>query len=255
MKQLCIEILVFGFLSQAAAQSPYELSRDDVWLVAAGLGLTAAGVMLDRSLTPLSLDDLEHLDPTTIFFLDRPVIERYSPTAAHWSDVLGLSCVAAPPLMLLDGTVRDDWQTYGVMYAETLFWNTGLVLLTKTTVRRLRPFVFGARASDAEKLERDARMAFYSGHTSTAFASAVFFAKTYGDYFPESSAKNVVWAGAIGLAGSVGYLRVAAGKHYWTDVIAGALIGGAIGYWLPELHRTESTKSSAPMHLSLSFRF
>jgi membrane-associated phospholipid phosphatase len=41
-----------------------------------------------------------------------------------------------------------------------------------------------------------------------------------------------------GAATGVGALRVAAGKHFPTDIIVGAVLGSAIGWLVPTLHPT-----------------
>ena len=57
---------------------------------------------------------------------------------------------------------------------------------------------------------------FPSGHTSIAFSGATFLNRKYG---------RGIGIPAYALATFVGYSRVYAEKHYWTDVIAGALVG------------------------------
>ena len=56
---------------------------------------------------------------------------------------------------------------------------------------------------------------FPSGHTASAFAGAMFIQKRYGSKYGIPS---------LILASFVGYSRVHAKKHFWEDVIAGALI-------------------------------
>ena len=71
---------------------------------------------------------------------------------------------------------------------------------------------------------------FPSMHTSFSFAAAEFLRKRYGWKYG---------APAYTAAAFVGYTRVESDNHYWRDVIAGAGIGIASGYFfteaLPEL--------------------
>jgi len=60
-----------------------------------------------------------------------------------------------------------------------------------------------------------------SGHTSSSFALAAVMWDAYGP---------VVGAPLMGFAGYVGYERIDAGNHHFSDVISGALIGVAVGY-------------------------
>jgi len=39
------------------------------------------------------------------------------------------------------------------------------------------------------------------------------------------------------MASTVGYLRYEAGVHFPTDILIGAIVGSAIGYAIPYLHR------------------
>jgi len=67
-----------------------------------------------------------------------------------------------------------------------------------------------------------------SGHTSSSFAFATVMYKAYGP-----------WIGLplLGFASYVGYERVDARNHDFSDVISGALIGIAIGYAVMENHQ------------------
>jgi membrane-associated phospholipid phosphatase len=67
--------------------------------------------------------------------------------------------------------------------------------------------------------------AFPSGHTSMAFQGAAFMQRRYGWQYG---------APAYALATYVGYSRVKNDHHDSGDVLAGALIGIAAGYWFAE---------------------
>ena len=49
--------------------------------------------------------------------------------------------------------------------------------------------------------------------------------------------KLYVWGSSLLAASTVGYLRVASGAHFPTDVLVGAAIGSAIGYFIPYIYR------------------
>ena len=77
----------------------------------------------------------------------------------------------------------------------------------------------------------DNNVSFYSSHTSFAFSLAVSTGTV-------ASMRRYRWAPAVwaaGLAGAaaVGYLRIAADQHYFTDVLAGAAAGSAVGFAVP----------------------
>jgi membrane-associated phospholipid phosphatase len=60
-----------------------------------------------------------------------------------------------------------------------------------------------------------------------------------------------LWLGSEALAATTAVLRVEAGKHFWSDVAVGALVGSAVGYLVPQLHlrqqREAPIASVAPM--------
>lgn len=255
MKKIVL-ILVLG-LDVASAQSVYELSNRDYAIGSAALVLSAAGQYAQSQLQPLTRAQVEQLQPE-MNRLDRLAIKNYSEHAAYLSDVLGMACMLAPFSMLTQKQIRNDFSTHAAIYAETMLINAGAVYLFKSLVKRPRPYVFNPDAPLHKKLEKDARMAFYSGHTSMSFASAVLFAKSFNDHYPHSNWKNAVWAGSLLTAGTVGYLRVEAGRHYPTDVLVGALVGGAIGYFIPKIHKSKkkSDNKTPPLpilHLTFTF--
>ena len=72
----------------------------------------------------------------------------------------------------------------------------------------------------------------------------MFLSTTFANYNPDSSLKPYVWGTSLLFAATVGYLRFAAGMHYPTDILTGALVGSAIGYLIPLLHKKDDAGSS-----------
>ena len=136
--------------------------------------------------------------------------------------------------------MRQDIKTVGVMYLETVLLANGIQRTVKNIVRRTPPLVYNPAAPLAEKLGRNARQSFFSGHTTTAFATAVFTGEVFRHYFPDSKLKPVVWAGSLGLATATSVLRYKAGKHYPTDLLAGAAFGSLVGWGIPKLHEVKN---------------
>jgi len=240
---------VFSTLSigvePAAAQSaqPYVLeARRELGVSAVGLGLLAVGFAVQSNVQPLTPQEVEALDPADVNGFDRPATKQWSPTASHASDVLVMTALVSPLVFSVVGTEQEDVATLGVMYAQTLVLENGLVQLLKGTTERTRPYAYNddPQVPEEKKLKASTRKSFPSGHASNAFAAAVFLGTTYSRLHPESSARKWVWAGSLAAATGVGYLRYRAGKHYPTDVIAGAAIGAAFGYLVPKLHESHA---------------
>jgi membrane-associated phospholipid phosphatase len=217
-----------------------KTSREMI-LGGSGLVLAGFGQYLNNNITLLTVNDINHLSGEDVNCFDHNAIQKYSPNAARLSDILLVATLALPAGLFMSGNVRDDFSTIGLMYAENLLLVNSVSLITKGSVRRIRPYVYNPDAPLEDKLSKDAVRSFYSGHTTNAFASAVFFSVVYSDYFPDSQWKTPVWIGSLGAASIVGILRYGAGKHFPTDIIAGAVVGSAIGFFIPYIHQQENT--------------
>ena len=247
--------------AEAQSARPYELdTRRDLAMSAVGLGVLAVGFAVQSNIQPLTPQEIEALDPADVNGFDRSATKKWSPTASHASDVLVMTALVSPVVFSVVGTEQEDVATLGVMYAQTLALENGVVQLLKGTTERTRPYAYNddPEVPEEKKLRTSTRKSFPSGHASNAFAAAVFLGTTYSRLHPESSARKWVWAGSLAAASGVGYLRYRAGKHYPTDVIAGAAIGAAFGFLVPKLHETHAVyviPSSGGVGLGTVLRF
>jgi len=170
-------------------------------------------------------------------------------TPATISDVVGF---AGLPLLLLGGLavtsvhegaakkIPEDF----LVTIEAVMLAADLNQLVKFSFARERPFVHALpdsqKSSTAAPADND--LSFYSGHTTLAFSlatSAATVATLRGYRWAP-----VLWAVGLPMAAFVGYLRIAADKHYFTDVMAGALLGSAFGIAIPMLHRVRASPGS-----------
>lgn len=238
---------VFGQSIFFEEEAPYRL-RWSVELPVLGLAL-GTGIpylVLDAQTAPLSVATIDNLDRNAINPLDQPTTYLWSPTIAHVSDGLLYASMAAPVALLADPHIRKDALPIGLLYVETFALTAGITMLTKVLLKRPRPFVYGTAAPWAEKQEKDAQYAFFSGHTSVSAAMCFMTAKIYHDYNRGKKSVPWVWAAAATVPAATGILRQQAGKHFWTDVIAGYTLGAAIGILVPELHRLGKKKKASP---------
>ncbi len=159
--------------------------------------------------------------------------------AAHLSDlldfvVLPVAVIGADALLASrDGrlaNVPDD----ALVIVQAAVAAAALNQAVKFAVGRERPFVH-ARDADERRASRDPddNLSFYSGHTSLAFGLVAAAATTasmrrYRDAW-------TVWPVGLAAAASIGYLRIAADKHWLTDVATGAAVGAASGALLPRM--------------------
>jgi membrane-associated phospholipid phosphatase len=79
----------------------------------------------------------------------------------------------------------------------------------------------------------DDNLSFYSGHAAVTFTTSVA-AGTIASMRGYSGA-NVVWIPGVVLASFTSYLRLGCDRHYFTDVLAGVVIGTGVGIAVPRL--------------------
>lgn len=186
---------------------------------------------------------------------DRKLMRPYSEIHDGAADFLLIASAVTPVALL--STDKEEWFTNGVMYIETLLVANGLKETLKLAVNRPRPYMYSDRETmpESELNSGDWAKSFPSGHTTIAFASATFLTYTFCRYFRNSPWRIPVSIGSYALATGVAVLRVSSGKHFLSDVLAGATIGSAVGFLVPFLHtlNTKSDMSVAVTGNGLSF--
>ncbi|HEX9242858.1 MAG TPA: phosphatase PAP2 family protein [Anaeromyxobacter sp.] len=234
-----------------AAEAVYEIR------LAVDVPITIAGFAIAS--TPYLLHDvLPHrcpCDPSDLNRLDRTWWDRHSAGADRASDVTVVVALTAPPIA--DALRLGFGPTFGadaLVYAETLAVNSALVVGAKYAFHRPLPRTY---QGDPNLLDSDhGYRSFYSGHTSTVVAALTAAAWTARWRYDEQGWPWVL----VGVGGaSVAVERVLAGRHFPTDVIAGAVMGFTVGTAVPWLHRKPGepavTVTPLPAGLQLSGRF
>ena len=196
---------------------------------------------------------------------DRPVAGRYNETAdkvSDWAVVLGITPLALAGYSWYGGDASGkDFAAYTLMFAQAIALQSGFNLLVRSTQLWPRPYIYATEGEGAEKAREargEAYGSFFSGHTSAAFTIAVFTGEWFSEVYPASPYRGIVWASSLSAAGMVGVLRIAAGKHYPSDVIVGALVGTGISLSVIRLHRVKNERVSliaGPNTLGMSVRF
>jgi membrane-associated phospholipid phosphatase len=158
-----------------------------------------------------------------------------SAAAAELSNVFITMSLTAPVFTQLGRGVDAHFGNFGVVYGEALAGNLLLNGVVKLAARRRRPYTYGLRESE-DVQSRDRNVSFYSGHSSTAFTAAVAGSLLYAESTPDRAGRLVVWSSQLAFASATANLRVRAGKHYYSDVVVGALIGTGLGVLVPTLH-------------------
>jgi membrane-associated phospholipid phosphatase len=227
-----------------AQNSPYTLTwAADAPVLGVGLAFPVLNHYLwQPNIAPLTEAQILALSAQNVNSFDRSATLNANHASRKASDIGLITSVALPSILFLDADIRHDYQKVGTLYAETLLMNYLVTETTKQLVQRPRPLTYNPNVPMSEKMEQDARFSFFSGHTSTAAASSFFAAKVYSDYHPDSPALPYIWATAALIPATVGYLRYDGGKHFPTDILVGYLMGAAVGFLVPELHKIRAGK-------------
>jgi membrane-associated phospholipid phosphatase len=241
--RLIFSLLIFTSIqSSCFAQSPYKLDVKREYIIfGSAIGLGVIGLKINDDILPLTLEEINALNRDDVNSFDRGATYNWSLAIANTSDILAAALILSPALLAFSDEVRNDFTPVLTMYFQTLILAEALPLTLKGITQRTRPFVYNEDAPLEEKQSQNAKRSFFSGHTSVAFAMAVFLSTVYSDYHPNSEWKPFIWGVSLLAASTVGYLRYAAGKHFPTDIITGALVGSAIGYFIPFIHRTNES--------------
>jgi hypothetical protein len=181
-----------------------------------GLGVAAVGgaVLLDQ--------DLKNVMDRNSGGSARSIANAVAPFGSEYSfGVLGA--------FFLSGKLLKNEKAMSVAedgLASSLIAAGVISPILKLTVSRERP----NRAESTFDRDRGG-MSFPSGHATQAFAVASVIAAHYDSPW--------VKVAAYGLAGLVGLARMEQGEHFASDVLAGALIGTAVGNAVVRFHDSE----------------
>ena len=228
-------------------------AKTDVPLLVLGTGVSLWGSLRYADMEPRrDLPDKSELLPW-----DRPFAGNKNKVTDRISDWMSLG------ILLPFAWEGYNWATdksdagevcvFLLSAVEIGLWTSGINLLLRSSRFWPRPELY---ASGADLERGEAWGSFYSGHTSAAFALAVFSGMWYDAKNPNSPYAPLVWSVSLSAAASVGVLRIWAGKHYPTDVLAGALVGSLGSFAVLRLHRSSRVSLVAlPGYLGASVRF
>ena len=176
-------------------------------------------------------------------------------TAATLSSVLGVfvepaAMMGLSALSAANDRAVDRSPVDALLITEATVIAGDVNQIAKFAFARERPFVhYLPRAPEAVRALTDSpsddNLSFFSGHTTLAFAVATSAGTV--NTLRHYRLAPLVWGVGLSMAVTVAYLRIAADKHYFSDVMTGAVVGSLIGIGVPLLfHSAASTSSANP---------
>jgi membrane-associated phospholipid phosphatase len=239
MRRVVVALTLLAATNRAAAaQRPdtneirYRVSAWDAASLAAGgvLALIPEAAGLPAGAAPCG-----PCNPTSVPSIDRAALHNASGGANTASSVLLLGVAGFSGLASLDGATAAQVRGHVALFANSLTWTLATTEWLKVLVHRNRPVLYDA-PDPAAVADRDNRRSLPSAHASLAFAAATtYLVIAQREHLPHRTRNAILlYVGALGVAA----LRVAAGKHFPTDVAAGAALGTGMGWLAAHVHPT-----------------
>jgi membrane-associated phospholipid phosphatase len=218
--------------------------NDGVVLAAASLVALLGRLVRERMVEPRCFP----CDEGAVNPLDREVVRWHSRPLDALSYVLEIAALLTPVVSSsrAHGPSRNLLKDL-LVYTEIIAINSAANIVVKSVIARPVPRVYTPLFPE---LEREARGygSFYSGHcahTTGALAANAVMGRLRG--------RKGMWPWVLLAAGAtlISAARVGAGRHFYTDVVAGSLAGAVIGALVPRLHpRDRDRHDSADLALN-----
>jgi len=168
--------------------------------------------------------------------VDRWSLRPVSATGDVASDVVLAGVAGFTAFAGLHGLPAQQWRGNFAVLANTASWTAASTEWLKVLVRRKRPVLYTTDAITAAS-DPENQQSLPSLHASLAFGAAMsYLVIARRQHLPHRTRNTILlYVGAVGVAA----LRVAAGKHFPTDVLTGAALGTGIGWVVPTIHPTQ----------------
>ena len=213
-----------------AAPRPFRVNAVDAVAVAAFATAAVLPFALDL---PDGPPDCAPCDPGDLPGIDRGVVGWHSSGAGTASDILVWSAMAGAAWLGVGGAPQDQRWGAAASFAEAISATYAATGWLKVAVGRERPVMYGSGAAAAAG-DPDSQRSFPSSHTAAAFAAATWYVTASQRLGLQHRGRNA--AILFVAAAVVGGLRMAAGDHFPTDVLAGAALGAGTGWAAAALH-------------------
>lgn len=192
---------------------PFELKSDQL-ILAAGISISLYGLMYTDNFIKKTIGR-ETIATLNDDFWDIPT----SYGIASYANILSLSTYTVGLVF------RDNWlRTTGRMMFESLSYSGIAVITLRYIFARNRPYSEKGANSFNWFLWNNELQSFPSGHTTVAFALSTILAERINTYY-----SRIFF---YGMASLTAYARVLNNQHWFSDVVAGALLGIGTGFFV-----------------------
>lgn len=220
------------FLSATSAGALQPL---DLTLVLTGSSLAGAGLLAASGVAPVSDEQRHALRREELPPIDRELVFPDNPLLGGISDLVAYGQAFVPVGAAALGLGSRDAQDLLARHYQVLTITYGSSYLIKAAFWRARPFLYFPNVSQWRSADPSNANSFPSSHVAIAFASAAFISTVAGQYWDQGYA-TMLTVGSYTLASMSAVLRIAAGRHFMSDVLAGALLGVIVGWGVPTAH-------------------
>jgi membrane-associated phospholipid phosphatase len=218
--------LLFGLILSAKsgkAQAVFS-AKKEIPIFTAGLIWGAGNLWQEQKI------DVQQYRRWAIRGVDKPAPLKLNKNLSSSADITALLTGAASLIWVKSRPKNTRFADLSVLGQNALItWN--ITQTSKMAFRRLRPY---ASAPGFVVSKKDDAYSFISGHSSmvATTAAGMWLMSRNG-----TSKERLLCTGAVSLALGTACLRVAGGKHFTTDVLAGLLIGTGVAYVNHLVHR------------------
>ncbi|MFO7896512.1 MAG: phosphatase PAP2 family protein [Candidatus Cloacimonadales bacterium] len=251
MKIILILLFILLLVQMSYAQV-FEVDRSEFLYRTAGWGvISLSNNLYNKNYTDkIASSTIEALEADEINFFDQAALMPHDETPKAYSDYTAYATLLTAGWLAYDN--EEFWDNM-LVFSEVLIAQEAAGKWTKSLSKRYRPLAYDQDLSMEHRTQKNSLRSFYSLHTSTAFAAATF------GYYLRYKSSGHSWGYGValyGTAAATGYLRVASGQHFPTDIMAGALVGSAISYLICRSYQSSRfSLNLAPDNLGFSYKF
>ncbi len=222
---IVLSATAIGVLPLSGNQAETTPWRISIGQVASVVGAMSVGLIPTIFSINDGLPTCAPCDPATLPGIDRWVV---STEGTEWD---GVSDVAI--LALAGGTWYElynlsNGNAHGAASLEATAWTFGVNQLAKAIINRNRPVLYSEDAIEVQENVNSHR-SMYSGHTSVSFALGTSY------FLSMNQKRGLGRSWPLISSAAIGAMRVAAGKHFPTDVLVGAVLGTATAIVIHEI--------------------